>query len=427
MDHHIEGDDATVFEPVLNAKVDELFLRWISMPQQSYLFEQLQRGPFGLGSAKKLEIKQAASESSSLSDGLNDKTKPLLSPRRTTKDVRPHVSSPKKIKTQVGVKNTQTAKVKVAAPASQIPQFYFPTGKPLYKFKQHEVNKNLTEAFASLGETRIRLPQMAAICKACGCPVYWKSCLFMKSKQPDSSTVTKEEISTLWKRVISNHHDDASRFVYVLSKGDAKYLDFDDFLPLLRDIVDTHPGLSFLKEAPEFHTRYMNTVIARIFYTVNRSWSGKITVNELRRSNFLSVLQSLEDEQDINSVTDYFSYEHFYVIYCKFWELDTDHDLFIGSSDLARHGDGVLSSRLISRVMSRAVQRYDHCVFGYVMQLSSIVNYSQVHRWILQRRINVVHRLRFILDLRRGQDHEDKYRILVSMHGFEWRWLYLPV
>ena len=42
-------------------------------------------------------------------------------------------------------------------------------------------------------------------------------------------------------------------------------------------------------------------------------------------------------EEDINKVDyllknnklqvrDYFSYEHFYVLYCKFWELDLDHD-----------------------------------------------------------------------------------------------------
>lgn len=29
---------------------------------------------------------------------------------------------------------------------------------------------------------------------------------------------------------------------------------------LLQDIVDTHPGLTFLQEAPEFHSRYVNTV-----------------------------------------------------------------------------------------------------------------------------------------------------------------------
>ena len=42
----------------------------------------------------------------------------------------------------------------------------------------------------------------------------------------------------------------------------------------------------------------------------------------------------LEHEEDINQVTAYFSYEHFYVIYCKFWELDRDHDLFIDKIDL---------------------------------------------------------------------------------------------
>jgi hypothetical protein len=63
-------------------------------------------------------------------------------------------------------------------------------------------------------------------------------------------------------------------------------------------------------------------VIARIFYTVNRSWSGRISVSELRRSSFLATLRLLQEEDDINQVTDFFSYEHFYVIYCKFWELD---------------------------------------------------------------------------------------------------------
>lgn len=47
----------------------------------------------------------------------------------------------------------------------------------------------------------------------------------------------------------------------------------------------------------------------------------------------------LEEEEDINQIMAYFSYEHFYVIYCKFWELDRDHDLFIDQNDLARHND----------------------------------------------------------------------------------------
>ena len=86
-------------------------------------------------------------------------------------------------------------------------------------------------------------------------------------------------------------------------------------------------------------THLLSQVICRIFYIVDRNWNGRITTSELRRSNFLQVLALLEDEPDINQITDYFSYEHFYVIYCKFWELDTDHDLIIDAQDLSRHED----------------------------------------------------------------------------------------
>ena len=72
---------------------------------------------------------------------------------------------------------------------------------------------------------------------------------------------------------------------------------------------------------------------------MDRNWNGRITAQELRRSNFLQTLALLEEEPDINQINDYFSYEHFYVIYCKFWELDTDHDLLIDAQDLARHAD----------------------------------------------------------------------------------------
>uniref|UniRef100_A0A8I5UT20 Protein phosphatase 2 regulatory subunit B''beta n=1 Tax=Pongo abelii TaxID=9601 RepID=A0A8I5UT20_PONAB len=98
-------------------------------------------------------------------------------------------------------------------------------------------------------------------------------------------------------------------------------------------------------------------VIQRIFYAVNRSWSGRITCAELRRSSFLQNVALLEEEADINQLTEFFSYEHFYVIYCKFWELDTDHDLLIDADDLARHNDHAISTKMIDRIFSGAVTR----------------------------------------------------------------------
>lgn len=114
----------------------------------------------------------------------------------------------------------------------------------------------------------------------------------------------------------------------------------EDFISMIQDVINSHPGLLFLKFATEFHSRYVHTVIARIFYSVNRSWSGRISIQELRKSNFLQIVKLLQEEDDINQITDYFSYEHFYVIYCKFWGLDKDHDLIIDKYDLSRHNDG---------------------------------------------------------------------------------------
>lgn len=79
--------------------------------------------------------------------------------------------------------------------------------------------------------------------------------------------------------------------MYILSRGQRyrNYVVPEDFIPLVQDVVDSHPGLTFLKEATEFHSRYVHTVIARIFYAVNRSWSGKISISELKRSDLLEV------------------------------------------------------------------------------------------------------------------------------------------
>uniref|UniRef100_A0A8C0G0X1 Protein phosphatase 2 regulatory subunit B''beta n=1 Tax=Chelonoidis abingdonii TaxID=106734 RepID=A0A8C0G0X1_CHEAB len=117
----------------------------------------------------------------------------------------------------------------------------------------------------------------------------------------------------------------------------------------------TRDTLSVLKV--DFQLICLLQVVQRIFYTVNRSWSGRITCNELRKSSFLQNVALLEEEADINQLTEYFSYEHFYVIYCKFWELDTDHDLYIDPKDLARHNDHAISNRMIERIFSGAVTR----------------------------------------------------------------------
>lgn len=60
----------------------------------------------------------------------------------------------------------------------------------------------------------------------------------------------------------------------------------------------------------------------------------------------------------------YFSYEHFYVIYCKFWELDTDHDFLIDKENLIRYGNHALTYRIVDRIFSQV------CVSQVLLQTS---------------------------------------------------------
>lgn len=54
-------------------------------------------------------------------------------------------------------------------------------------------------------------------------------------------------------------------------------------------------------------------------------------------------------------ILKYFSYEHFYVIYCKFWELDTDHDFMIDREDLLRYGNHALTYRIVDRIFEQVL------------------------------------------------------------------------
>lgn len=249
--------------------------------------------------------------------------------------------------------------LKNSTKAPYIPQFHFPNGKPPPAITTETTMQRLEQVFDSLPNYECPRDKFHKVVTMCQVPLYWRVPLFMCTPLTASGCVNGDKFISFWRQMTSFCHDPASRFVYIMSRGDRSrpYILPEDFAPLIQDVVDTHPGLAFLKEAAEFHSRYVHTVIARIYYNVNRSWTGKITIPELRKSNLLDVMQLLEEEEDINQIMAYFSYEHFYVIYCKFWELDRDHDLFIDQQDLARHNDHALSSRMIERIFSGCVTR----------------------------------------------------------------------
>ncbi|KAL3082928.1 hypothetical protein niasHS_010730 [Heterodera schachtii] len=283
---------------------------------------------------------------------------------------------------------------RIAGMLATSPRFHFSAGRPVSKEDNDRVLVAIRELFESRPHAQLHLADFGELCRRMNFAVYCKRAVFdaccssnglplapiLASTSTESAEgVEKAENATreasvdfnqfcvYWNRMISEAHDEASRFVFTLSAirhsqpnsspQQQRHILSEDFVPMMMDLILTHPGLHFLKEAPQFYGRYADVVIVRIFWNVNRSWSGRITANELRRSNFLQTFRKLDEVQDINKVTDFFSYEHFYVTYCKFWELDTDHDMIISRDDMRRHCNGALTDRIIDRIFSAAVIR----------------------------------------------------------------------
>jgi len=125
-----------------------------------------------------------------------------------------------------------------------------------------------------------------------------------------------------------------------------------DFMPYLEELLAFHPGLAFLESTPEFQEKYARTVVGRIMFELDPAGTGAISERALRRSDLLRAFHTVDMEEDINLVTRFFSYEHFYVLYCKFWELDADHDFLLTREDLSKLPD--LTHVVLDRVFSGA-------------------------------------------------------------------------
>lgn len=168
---------------------------------------------------------------------------------------------------------------------------------------------------------------------------------------PPDARISLALFEQFWRDEIENF-DHVDRFFRLVKKPENEFIEKDDLQPFIRELLLHHPGLEFLEAHPDFHPKYATTVTTRIFYIVNTSRCGRISQGELRRSNLVEVFNTVGEEDDINKVTEYFSYEHFYVVFCRFYELDADRDGRLSGEDLMKYGEHGLSSLIVDRIMS---------------------------------------------------------------------------
>ncbi|KAJ6620117.1 hypothetical protein lerEdw1_014910 [Lerista edwardsae] len=190
--------------------------------------------------------------------------------------------------------------------SQSIPTFYFPQGCPKEKVNIDAIIAKIEKTFSQFPNERATLEDMGEVAKACECPLYWKGPLFYCAGGERTGFISVHKFIAMWRKVLQTCHDAAAKFVHLLKSPGCNYLVQEDFIPFLQNVA------------------------------------------------------LLEEEVDINQLTEYFSYEHFYVIYCKFWELDTDHDLYIDPKDLARHNDHGTS--LSTRATSTSIEYWFRCM-----------------------------------------------------------------
>jgi len=85
----------------------------------------------------------------------------------------------------------------------------------------------------------------------CGLPKFFKTLLFDRIDNGKTGKVNKLQFINFWKRELEKV-DVKKRIFKLLAKPGAEVIVAEDFKPLFKQLLDSHPGLEFLRATPEF-------------------------------------------------------------------------------------------------------------------------------------------------------------------------------
>lgn len=131
------------------------------------------------------------------------------------------------------------------------------------------------------------------------------------------------------------------------------YILHTDLVSYIAALLQTHKSLKFLENDTALLSSYTKCIIARIFYTLDFNFRGRIEYRNLANSNFCDCLIAVENAEDISDITDFLSYEHFYVLFTKFWELDTEETGRIDLDTLATYDENRINKNIVKRLFNQ--------------------------------------------------------------------------
>lgn len=155
---------------------------------------------------------------------------------------------------------------------------------------------------------------------------------------------------TLWETEIApfDKQERLFRLLTFTKQDHQKYLEPDDLVPLIEKVVEQFGNND--QQFINLHNKhqYIQSVIARFFYWVNRSRTGKITLREFRLySELEDVLKKLETVASINDETKYFSYLQFNILFHLFQSFPQGK---MKCNDLCNYYDHAINTIVINRI-----------------------------------------------------------------------------
>eukprot|EP01025_Chloroclados_australasicus_P014149 TRINITY_DN1661_c0_g1_i10.p2 TRINITY_DN1661_c0_g1~~TRINITY_DN1661_c0_g1_i10.p2 ORF type:complete len:533 (-),score=49.45 TRINITY_DN1661_c0_g1_i10:1826-3424(-) len=353
------GTSAKTVLGCAQTKVDQFLLEWLSLEETQTLVASLSECSINPG-AKLLYLGDDRSEQgASPLFGV-----PPLSPRTTSP--RSHFSPRRQLVDSVeqqshamavataDVLEDHSETIKQSTSCSDIPSFYSPQyrSRKITESENENLLSKVQEEFSSSPEGMLLERFVPFAVDVLGLPEILGIVLFQRLKN-DTNKVDGVALNK-WVKQTEYIALDASERTFEVLKADItrEFLIEDDIYSMVLAALEFHPGLEFLKSSPDFQKRYAQTVVYRIFYDLGcRPTYDRIYLRALKHNRkLISALQMLDDDIEVNRELNYFSYEHFYVIYCKFWELDTDQDMALQQEDILVYGSCALTYKITQKI-----------------------------------------------------------------------------
>ena len=165
--------------------------------------------------------------------------------------------------------------------------------------------------------------------------------------------------------------EESMKMFHLLSGCSRNYLQPDDFYPLIRTFIQTHPQLEFFR-SHEFrclHDSYIISIIASMFAAAGCWRNKRMFWRHFLKLDLVQLLTQLSDPDTDLSLTHHFSYDQFYLFYTQFYQLDQDNDHMLSRDDLAEFEEGRLTGKIVSRIFLCNVHGKEMLFWDWVLFL----------------------------------------------------------